>query len=62
MKKTYIIPTMECVTIKADVVLADGSITLTSTGGTGTVNDNVDATGDALSRKSFSIWGDDEEE
>ena len=60
MKKTYMIPTTELVTINSDVILTGGSLTLTNEGGTGTVYDE-DATSDALSRRNFSVWGDDEE-
>ena len=54
------IPTTELVTINSDVILTGGSLTLTNEGGTGTVYDE-DATSDALSRRNFSVWGDDEE-
>ena len=60
MKKTYMIPTTELVTINSDVVLTGGSLTLNAEGGTGTVY-TEDAQGDALSRRSFNVWGDDEE-
>lgn len=60
MKKTYMIPTTELVTINSDVVLTGGSITLNATGGTGTVFDE-NATSESLSRHA-SVWGDDEEE
>ena len=61
MKKTYISPATTETILSSSPIMAPGSLVLNENGGQATPF-NVDAEGDALSRRHSNVWLDEEDE
>lgn len=60
MKKNYINPLVNVVRIQTSHIIASSPVNFTESGGSAKLNEGT-ASGNALGRRSGSLWDDDEE-